>query len=368
MSRSIAFVIEHAYVDALACFREPIRYFAARGDRVDVYLRLTASHPVPFFADPHVRLIPLDVTPAGAARLVRRLVAHTPRYAIIFTVPQWSLHWSVTAGRLTGTPVAYISDELIETDDASTASARKWKARERQAHRRCAFSIALSPERADCLRRLNRLPDSHPVYVVPNAAAGPAERLRSHYYADRLGLAVDRPIVLHAGGLGWAPAEALAQAASVWSDDGPAIVFQGRLPAQMVGRSSAGAVHYSPTTLPAALLDYAVSSADIGLALYDDRKTNDRLMGTASGKLCLYMKNALPVITTRQDCFAWVETEGCGVRVATMEEIPAAVQAIRARYAEYVAAVRRVYAERLDFARTYAPVAEAVDRLASGGA
>jgi len=142
MSRAIAFVIEHAYVDALACFREPIRFFAARGDHVDVYLRMTPSHPVPYFADAHVRLIPLDVTPAGAARLVRRLVAHQPRYAIIFTVPQWSLHWSVAAARLTGSPVAYISDELIETDAASTESALKWKARERRAHRRCAFSVA----------------------------------------------------------------------------------------------------------------------------------------------------------------------------------------------------------------------------------
>jgi hypothetical protein len=359
---AVAFVIEHAYVDALACFREPIKYFAARGFEVDVYLRMTPFHPVPNFNDPLVRLIPIDVSKAGAARLVARLVRS--RYAVIMTVPQWSLYWSTVAGRLSGTPVAYISDELIVDEELTTASQHKWKARERRAHRRCAFSIALSTERAELLRRINGLPESHPIYVVPNAAPGPAERVTSHYYRDVLGLPPERPIVLHAGGMGWAPAEALAAAASSWHADGPAIVFQGRLPEQMRDRRSEGAVYYSPTTLPAALLDYAVSSADVGLALYEDHKTNDRYMGTASGKLCLYMKNALPVITTRLDCFDWVEAAGCGVRIASMDELPAAVRAIRDGYDGYVCNVRRFYDTNLDFSRAFVPVAAHVDRLA----
>ena len=70
----VAFVIEHAYVDALACFREPIKAFAARGAHVDVYTRLTTSHPVPTFSNPRIRVIPLDVSYGGAIRLVARLL------------------------------------------------------------------------------------------------------------------------------------------------------------------------------------------------------------------------------------------------------------------------------------------------------
>jgi hypothetical protein len=349
VSRSIAFVIEHAYVDALACFREPIKWFAARGDQVDVYLRMTATHPVPNFLDPRIRLIPLEVSVGGAARLVQQLVTRRPRYAMIFTVPQWSLRWAMAAARVTGIPVAYISDELIVDEGPS-------KTRERRAHQRCAFTIALSPERAAYVRALNGLPESHPIFVVPNAGPGPAERLPSRFYQDTLGLAPDRPVVLHAGGMGWAPAEALATEAATWRDDGPAIVFQGRLPAQIRGRTDRGAVRYSPTVLPSALLDYAVSSAHIGLALYDDKKVNDRLMSTASGKLCLYMKNALPVITTRQDCFDWVERDGCGVRIASMRELPAAVQTILDDYERYACNVRTVYDARLDFVKNFAAV------------
>jgi hypothetical protein len=360
----VAFVIEHAYVDALACFREPIKAFAARGAHVDVYTRLTTSHPVPTFSNPRIRVIPLDVSYGGAIRLVARLAAHRPRYAVVLAAPQWGLYWAVAASTMSRAPIAYISDELIIDSELTTAGQRRWKARERRAHQRCAFTIALSQDRADFLRGLNRLAGDHPMYVVPNSAPGPAVRQPSHFYQELLGLPPDRCVILHAGGMGWQPAEALAAAAATWGDAAPAIVFQGRLPTQMRARESRGAVWYSPTTLPADLLDHAVSSAHIGLALYDAHKTNDRLMGTASGKLCLYMKNALPVITTRLACFDWVEREGCGVRVQTIDEIPAAARAICADYDRYADAVRRYYAAHLDFAQTFEPVIHAVEVLA----
>jgi len=360
----VAFVIEHAYVDALACFREPIKAFAALGARVDVYTRLTPWHPAPTFVDPNVRVIPLEVSYIGAARLAAQLVAHRPRYAVVFAAPQWGLRWAVIAAALSRTPVAYISDELIVDGELTTAVQRRWKSRERRAHQRCAFTIALSEERADFLRGLNRLPGDHPIHLVPNSGPGPALRQSSHFYQDLLGLPPGRCVLLHAGGMGWRPAQALAAAAAEWDDTAPAIVFQGRLPSQMRSCVSGGAVWYSPTTLPADRLDHAVSSAHIGLALYDDHRANDRFMGTASGKLCLYMKNALPVITTRIACFDWVEREGCGVCVGHIDEIPAAARAICADYDRYVAAVQRYYAAHLDFAHAFEPVVQAVEGLA----
>src|SRR5262245_20291094 len=36
-SRGVAFVIPHPYVDALACFREPIRLLADEGWEIDLY-------------------------------------------------------------------------------------------------------------------------------------------------------------------------------------------------------------------------------------------------------------------------------------------------------------------------------------------
>ncbi len=97
----------------------------------------------------------------------------------------------------------------------------------------------------------------------------------------------------------------------------PCSCARGGFASQMRDAGRTRGRHYVSEPLPSELLDYAVSSADVGLALYDSAKENDRLMGTASGKLCLYLKNGLPVV--RRGCRAsqWVEREGCGVRVRT---------------------------------------------------
>ena len=185
-------------------------------------------------------------------------------------------------------------------------------------------------------------------------------RLRSRYYQDVLGIPDDACIVLHAGGLSWPPAVRLAEVATDWSDPDVVLVYQGRRRDQVVGRLDHPSVRFNPTVLPAELLDYAVSSAHVGLALYPEQKANDRLMSTASGKLCLYLKNALPVVTTRQDCFEWVERSGCGLMVSRPEEVLDAVREIRRRYDLFRAAAVRVYDESLDFARNFAPVERAL--------
>ena len=78
--RRAAFVIPHPYVDALACFREPIRLLAEEGWEVDLYTAFSPFHPAPFFGRENVRLIPVVISRSGAVDLVRRLVCHRPKY------------------------------------------------------------------------------------------------------------------------------------------------------------------------------------------------------------------------------------------------------------------------------------------------
>jgi hypothetical protein len=365
--RAVAFIVHHAYSDALACYREPMRHYAAAGWQVDLYVGVSAQHPAPSFPEGNVRLYPTEVSPAGALRLVAQLLARRHRYAVMICAPSWALHWGARVGTATGTPVAYISDEIVVDQELATPSQRRWKERERVAHRRCAFTIALSAERAVYLRNLHHLPESHPIYVVPNAPPGVSHRLPSHYYRDRLAIPNDRTIALHAGGMGWGPLTELIGQAEGWNDpDAPALVCQGRLPSQMRHREHRGGAFFLGESLPSQLLDYAVSSADVGLALYDARKENDRLMGTASGKLCLYMKNGLPVVTTRLPCFEWVETSGCGIRAGSVRDIRAAIQSAQDQRERLSLAAARYYAEHLDFRATFRPVAVHIEGLARG--
>src|SRR5205085_7775367 len=136
--------------------------------------------------------------------------------------------------------------------------------------------------------------------------------------------------------------------ATEWPDDWT-VVFQTRLRLGENGWHDSRRVRFAREVLPSSLLDYAVSSASIGLALYDESSVNNRLMGTASGKVALYLKNGLPVIATRAGGFDWIEREGCGACVAEVREIPAAAERIWANYAETAARATAFYDRSLDF-------------------
>lgn len=355
--RCAAFLIPHPYVDALACFREPIRLLAEEGWAVDLYTAVSPLHPAPFFGRANVRLIPVVMSRAGAVDLVRRLVCHRPKYRWLVTVPQWGLHYGAMASRLSGIPMGCISDELKTESEAKTPEQLDWKRRERRAHQRCRWTIALSQERADFIREENGLGPGHRIFVVPNAEPGASRRVKSRYFHDVLGLPLDTRVLLHAGSLWWKEATALIELAHSWTNDW-VVVFQGRYVASTNGWCDSAHVRFSRQVLPAALLGYAVSSASIGLALYDESQTNNRLMGTASGKVSLYMKNALPVIATRAGGFEWIEREQCGVCVSSIGDIPAAADRIWTDYDRYACNVQRYYDESLDFATRFRPVAQ----------
>ena len=220
----------------------------------------------------------------------------------------------------------------------------------------------MSDARGAFIRTENRLGPDHTIFTVPNSAPGPAVRLRSRYYQDILGLDAGQFVVLHSGSWWWKlQFGSIADVVKNWDDDA-VLVFQGRLMNHLGDDASQPRMRISPAILPSGLLDYATSSAHVGLALYAASTANHREVGTASGKIALYMKNVLPVVTTAQPSLDWIEKEGCGVCVNDLSEIPAAVRRIRERYGQYCANVRRVYNERFDFRRAFEPVIERLER------
>jgi len=348
-----AFVVPHPYVDALACFREPIKRLADEGWQVDLFTTLSPQHPAPAFNRENVRLVPIEMTRIGVVRLVAQLVWNRPKYDWLFAVPQWSLHYTGVAASMANIPMVCISDELKAEAEASSDELRRWKQKERRAHQKCAFTIALSDPRAAFIRDEDRLGPTHPIVTVPNAAPGPARRLISHYYQDTLDIPCDKRIVLHAGSWWWKLQFAeIENVARGWGDSN-VLVFQGRMQNPFPEAAAHPNLRFHATVLPSDLLDYAVSSAHIGLALYDTRIANNRLMGTASGKVMLYMKNALPVITLTHPSFEWIEREGCGVLVKDLRDVGGAVDRIQRDYDGYVRNVKCFYDEALDFGKRF---------------
>lgn len=351
----VAFVISRPYVGAFPCYREPIRFLADQGIKVDLYSMISDLHPVPNFLHENIRFIPMRISRTGAISLISRLVSHKPKYSWIFAVPQWDIHYAGIAASMAKIPLAYLLDEPFPEEEASTSLQKKWKERERRAHSKCALTLAFSPEGADFIRRENRLSDDHPVRMVWGTSPGPAERLVSHYYQDRFAISDRKCVLLHAGSWWWRKFFPDLEGELSRLGEDFRVVFDGRYE-DRADQKKYENIHYCNTVASAEMLNYVVSSAHIGFTFYRDAPLSSRIAAGGSGKISLYLKNCLPVIVNQLDGLKWIEQEGCGICVRDIGEIKEAAAKIWSNYGWYVDNIKNVYAARLDFTKNFAAV------------
>lgn len=87
-----------------------------------------------------------------------------------------------------------------------------------------------------------------------------------------------------------------------------------------------------------------LKSADIGLCWYKDVSPNFTTAGRSSGKIPLYLKFGLPVITNNyESCISAIEKTGCGVCIDDFDKVPEAVDKIMADYESYSANAVKEY-------------------------
>jgi hypothetical protein len=343
----VALVFDRPYVDAHPCFREMAGHFAACGWQVDLFMTQSATHPLPRFESPDVRILPLVKSRAGLFSLLRHL-AVPGRYRAVVATPQWPLYWAVRARPLGRYSVTCLSDEIYPCGEALTPVQKKWKAREAMAHRRADLTVSLSEARMQMAVSENRLRADHPFVVIPNAPSGRAGRVRSAYYRERFSIPADRGILVHSGTLNWKLAAQLALFAATWSEPWD-VVFQGRFVGAHNEPVPGSRIHYEDRVFQAQQMREVTSSADIGLALYDRGDPLEQRNGETPGKLGLYLGCGLPVICGNVDSLRWVADQRCGVWVERVDQVPAAAARITANYESYSRRAAGVFDERFDY-------------------
>ena len=72
----------------------------------------------------------------------------------------------------------------------------------------------------------------------------------------------------------------------------------------------------------------SMAAADIGIAVYLNKAPQFQNMGTCSNRLCMALAMGVPVITSRQPSFQFVEKYDCGVMVSSQNEFIKAIEII----------------------------------------
>jgi hypothetical protein len=175
-----------------------------------------------------------------------------------------------------------------------------------------AASIALGEERYLIQKKLNQIGYPHEHFIMPNAPSGKPVRLKSNFFRDIFAIEDRKPILLFAGTLNWKLARQLFEQTKSYSERDYHLIFHART-LGLMGEEKHPFIKISNVPLPANLMNYAVSSADIGLALYDKTSEIESMNGLTGGKIGTYLKNKLPLIAGSAENLRVFEDEKVGV-------------------------------------------------------
>lgn len=377
---------------------------ARAGYSVDVFIQRHPSFLPPVFAEPEIRVrfMPALAVRLRESRLQQRLlrllgraaaaaidavsltVALLPRhlrsrYRLLVGVDPSGIVLASSVSRILQVPTAYMSLELLLASEVSSPTLRLLKVRERRASRRARFVLVQDEERASLLRQDNRLARDRFV-LVPNAPLA-AERRRSRHWHEKFGLPATERVVLYAGS--YAPWTGLAEiigSTSTWPEGWSLVVHLRKRPSEeelepLREAAAPGRVVFSTEAVPQEELDNLFAAADVGIAFYLVQpelwytQENLRTVGLSSGKIAYYLRAGLPVIVNDGSSLAdFVREEACGLVVREPGEIGPTLDRIVEGYDLFSEEARRAFAERLDFAGSFAEVIRRVDSLSSGRA
>jgi hypothetical protein len=295
------------------------------------------------------------------------------RYALIIGVDRDGVVLAARISAALRVPYGLISYEIAFSSEVGSLGKRP----EIDACRGISFAVCQDRVRSQHLANENHIPLER-IINIPVAAPGTRPRIRSGAMHQTLGLPADRKIMLYMGSLAqpWTMVDELVENTRSWGEKWVLVLHYSSMPqaySELKARHpGTDKVLMSPwASLPYAGLEDVLGCADLGVALYRPVFTdpedglNMEYLGLSSGKTITYIRHALPVVVNDRGIMGdYVENRGLGLRIRTLEELPAALEKLDARTLKgWSAECHRFYSEVLDLDKHIAPLLDAIERL-----
>lgn len=304
----------------------------------------------------------------------QRVVANTEKlmiakkYCCTIGVEKKGLVWAGIMAEKRKVPYIYYSLELYTRDHpAAVASihARRLKLMEAHYHRAAFGTVIQDCRRAQVLFADNAIASQEIAYL-PVSLPGPV-RQRSLSLQKKYGIDWNKLLILQTGlitkGRFSYELVTLAQGfPKEWM-----LVLHGWGPRpcirQIRARNNLGRAALSFKRMSVVELEELVSSAHIGLVLYEAVPLNDRLTAFASEKLAMYLKCGLPVVAFNYLGYEVITKERCGVLIDTLDDLPGAIRTIQLSYQEFSENAHRTFLRHYEFGKNFRAVLALLDRL-----
>lgn len=263
------------------------------------------------------------------------------------------------------TPFIYWSLEIWRLADLRDPFSRRMKRHELRRLPEARAVVAQSAVRRAIIEE--DLPQPLRNYVeVPNAPAQPLpEKLRRDFFSSRFPIPADAWIVLHSGFISTSLMSLeIARTVQDWPPDF-ILVFHERQHRdrqepyiQAVQRAGGDRTFMSLDPVPFGDVDNVYAGAHIGLVCYQTAEANEATAWASSGKLAYYLRHGMPIIVVMPECPPILNEWRCGLWVADVSEIGAALARIAEDYDGFSVRARNAYAALFDFSAAFGRLME----------
>jgi len=352
--KRIGLFFDRSYVDAHSCFTELAKQLSLNGYLVDVYHIPNPYNPPPVFFDPNIRVLTFPRSKIEKLHFWANLISSVNyKYIAVIGTPYEGIFLAYQISWLFRIPYFYLADEIFDPLTGRHSIPERIRKRGARINKNATASIALGAERYDQQARINGLLENHRRFIIPNAPSGSPLKLRSHYFRDLFAISDSKPIVVFIGTLSWNLASGLFELSKSFTNKPYHLVFHTRTKGLM-GNELHPFVHISDIPIPSTMLNYVLSSADIGLVLYDKDSKVEAENALTGGKIGNYLKNNLPLIAGNVEGLKFVEEKGIGVYLDNINNLDSAVNKIITNKNQYERNIAQVYKKTFDYSLHFA--------------
>jgi len=261
------------------------------------------------------------------------------RYDLIIAAGERGLLATYIPAMITRTPYAFYCLEIMFRDKSGII--RNTLAR--MLNKKAIFTTIQDAQRAKLLVREHGIKQDATV-IIPNAINGKARRVKSTYLHRKYDLKKEDKVILCASGM-MRPAmiKEEVEYSQFWPNDHKLVVHSGiiydhQYKNEVLCADKMKRTIFSFESLSQKEMDDLVSSADIGVAFYDENASDDyKNIGLASGKIAQYLRNGIPIIINQNESInAAINQHRIGLIVEGPSDVTPSIVQIITDFDEYV--------------------------------
>lgn len=261
------------------------------------------------------------------------------KYLCFIGIEKKGLIWAGILSRLYEYPLIYYSLELYLEDHPGASEYFYLRKAEKLFHHRSAATIIQDELRAKALCKFNEV-ESPKLLYFPISVSGNLVKNKSNYIHQKYQIDASKKIILSFGQIQEERFSSdLVRIAYKLSDD-QVLVLHGFGEVSYLDylktKADPGRIFISIDFVEEEKILDVISSAKIGLALYQTISSNDRLAAFSSVKMAYYMQCGIPVIAFETESFKrLMNLNKCGELINTFDEIPEKINIIFGDYDNY---------------------------------